>query len=100
MQVKLRTSENVFSKILWTYGPDEIDTITVGYLDRFRGILEEPFRKFAIKRNFTFDPDGRPYKETDSVNNELFTPFHRVYFFKKNGQIIWDRETKVNKVWD
>lgn len=95
----LRSSEDAFNKLLWTEG-SALDELTVGYLDRFRGMLEEPFKKFAIKRNFEFTKEGKPIRVIDSVNNEFFVPFHRVYFFKRNGEAIWDRKNKINLVWD
>jgi hypothetical protein len=50
----------------------------MGYLDRFRGMLEIPLLEFI--------PGGD-------------VPWHRVYYFKKGREVMWDRNTRVDKIF-
>jgi uncharacterized protein (UPF0248 family) len=43
------------------------------YIDRFMGLMETPIASFL---------------------NNSDIPFHRIQFFKENGQICWDRKQK------
>jgi len=72
---KLGSAEDVFNKIRWD---PKYDTtmFTVGYMDRFVGIIELSFEKFV--------------KNPDPI------PFHRIYIFKLNDQVVWDRDKKIN----
>jgi len=73
----LGSAEDVFNKIMWD--PKYESTLfTVGYLDRFTGIMELRFDKFK--------------------NNPDQIPFHRIYYFKLNDKIVWDRENKINYI--
>jgi uncharacterized protein (UPF0248 family) len=54
----------------------------VGYEDRFLGIMEVPVERF----------------ERD-VTSESFVPFHRVQYFKNKDEIVWDRRTKIDKIF-
>jgi len=72
---KLGSAEQIFNKIRWDPKYDT-SMFTVGYLDRFIGVMEMSFDKFIV------NPDP--------------IPFHRIYFFKLNDQIVWDREKKIN----
>ena len=73
---RLRTSEEVFNRILWDSElvPGEF---TVTYKDRFDGMMEVPFLEFP----------------TEDV------PFHRIWLFKKNGEVVWDRAGRTDKVF-
>ena len=73
---RLRTSEEVFNRILWDRElvPGEF---TVTYKDRFDGMIEVPFLEFP----------------TEDV------PFHRIWLFKKNGEVVWDRAGRTDKVF-
>lgn len=73
---KLRTSEDVFNRIKWDGRLDSSD-FSVGYEDRFKGLLEVPFDDF------------------DAEN----IPFHRIWVIRKNGEIIWDRENKIDNMF-
>jgi uncharacterized protein (UPF0248 family) len=50
---------------------------SIGYEDRFLGIMEVAFEDF----------------DTEAI------PFHRVWLFKHRGDIIWDRENRVDKLF-
>lgn len=73
---KLRTSTDVFNRILWDKDlkPEEF---TITYKDRFDGMMEVPFLEFP----------------TEDV------PFHRIWLFKKNGQVVWDRAARIDCVF-
>lgn len=73
---KLRTSNDVFDRILWDkdLNPEEF---TITYKDRFDGMMEVPFLEFP----------------TEDV------PFHRIWTFKKNGQVVWDRAGRIDCVF-
>ncbi|KAJ3256746.1 hypothetical protein HK104_007078, partial [Borealophlyctis nickersoniae] len=75
---KLRTSRDVFHRILWDTSLDS-SLYTVGYEDRFQGILEISFKEFAQKCRGD---------ETD----EEWMPWHRVWWYKKAGEVVWDRK--------
>lgn len=74
---KLRTSEDVFNRIKWDSRFDSSDFL-IGYEDRFKGLLEVPFDDFDVEN----------------------IPFHRIWVIKKNGEIVWDRENKIDRVFD
>lgn len=73
---KLRTSNDVFDRILWDKDLNPGD-YTVTYKDRFDGMMEVPFLEFP----------------TEDV------PFHRIWSFKKNGQVVWDRAGRIDRVF-
>lgn len=50
----------------------------MGYLDRFRGMLEIPLLEFI--------PGGD-------------VPWHRVYYFKKGREVMWDRNTRLDRIF-
>ncbi|KAH3767389.1 RNA 2',3'-cyclic phosphodiesterase [Pelomyxa schiedti] len=70
---KLRTSEDVFNRIKWdpTFNLNEF---TMCYEDRFLGLMEVPVNEFDMEN----------------------IPFHRVWLFKRNGEIVWDREKRID----
>ena len=73
---KLRTSNDVFDRILWDKDMNPGD-FTITYKDRFDGMMEVPFLEFP----------------TEDV------PFHRIWTFKKNGQVVWDRSKRIDCVF-
>uniref|UniRef100_A0A6B2L8Y7 RWD domain-containing protein n=1 Tax=Arcella intermedia TaxID=1963864 RepID=A0A6B2L8Y7_9EUKA len=68
---KLRTSEEIFNQIKWDPDYDPA-TCLMGYMDRFEGMQEIEMDEF---------------KNAD-------IPFHRVWYFKLNGKVVWDRKTR------
>ncbi|KAJ3139067.1 hypothetical protein HK100_012097 [Physocladia obscura] len=84
---KLRSSEDVFNRILWD-SSFEREFFVIGYMDRFTGMQEISFNEFAIKRE---DQQG-----------EEWIPFHRVWYFKelKKGRevLVWDRKSKLDLI--
>lgn len=73
---KLRTSNDVFDRIIWDKDLNPED-FTITYKDRFDGMMEVPFLEFP----------------TEDV------PFHRIWLFKKNGQVVWDRANRIDQVF-
>ena len=77
----MRPASDVISRILWD--PDlPTDKFTVGYLDRFVGIIEKPFTAFS-------------WEDLASVGiNVLAVPKHRIQYFKFDGEIVWDKRNQ------
>ncbi len=74
---KFKGADKIYNQILWDEKLNKNDFI-VGYEDRFVGLLEEPFSTFeALKEDI---------------------PFHRIRFFKRGNEIVWDRKKKLNKI--
>jgi len=53
----------------------------IGYLDRFTGIKEIEFKDFRTK---------------DGIAAVTFIPFHRVVYFKRKGEIVWDKQKRLD----
>jgi len=70
---KMKAGDKVLHDILWNPRFQSEDFI-VGYMDRFLGILELSATEF----------------------NSTDIPRHRIKYFKKNGQIVWDRRTRLD----
>jgi len=73
---KLRKSEDVYNRIMWDPKFNKAE-YSICYEDRFLGLMEVPFESF------------------DHEN----IPFHRVWLFKHRGDIIWDRENRIDRVF-
>ena len=82
-KLRMKTATEVISRILWD--PDlPVEAFTVGYLDRFVGIQEKPFKDFS-------------WDDIASVgNNVLAVPKHRIQYFKYKDIIVWDKRTQVD----
>jgi len=76
LKKKLRTSEDVYNRIKWDNVWNE-EEFVVGYIDRFDGIMEVPFSEFAM----------------------VEAPFHRVQYFSRNNEILWDRRSRLDKIF-
>lgn len=77
---KLRTIPDVMNRIRWdpTFNPSEF---SIGYEDRFTGIEEVS------------------WKDWEEVFG-LEVPLHRIQYFKKNGNVVWDRHTRKDKIFN
>ena len=73
---KLRTAGYILDRIHWDPNLQEAD-FRIGYEDRFLGIVEIEFEEFMSK--------SAEIKE------------HRIKYFKKKGEIVWDRNLKIDK---
>ena len=72
---KLRGGDYVINRILWDSSYNRAD-FTIGYEDRFLGVLEMPFDEFIVSE----------------------VPKHRIRYFKQKGTIIWDRTRRINNL--
>ena len=85
-KASMRTATDVISRILWD--PD-INTgeFTIGYLDRFVGVIEKPFTDFS-------------WEDLSSVGiNVLAVPKHRIQYFKYREEIVWDKTVQLDNVF-
>ncbi|XP_064154022.1 leukocyte receptor cluster member 9 isoform X1 [Anguilla rostrata] len=85
---RMRTADDVISRILWDPSLDPTD-FSVGYLDRFLGVLERPFSEFS----WDTDICSCDYSE------ELALPRHRFQYFTYRGRRVWDRESRMDGVF-
>ena len=74
----LRPSKDVYNRILWDPTWDS-SSVSIVYEDRFLGLQEKPFDAF------------------NKVEEE-WMPWHRVWYFLQNGEIIWDRQKRIDRV--
>ena len=79
----MRQAIDVISRILWD--PDlPAKDFTIGYLDRFLGIIEKPFTDFS-------------WEDIASVGqNILAVPKHRIQYFKYKDKIVWDKRCQLD----
>ena len=66
--------DHIINRVLWDKQHDQKE-FTVGYEDRFLGLLEMPFDEF--------------------IESEV--PRHRLKYFKKSGHLMWDRSKRINR---
>jgi uncharacterized protein (UPF0248 family) len=76
---KLKGADFIFQRFKWDESVDKSQVI-IGYLDRFKGILEIKLNDF---KNVHDD-----YR--DGI------PLHRIRYFKINDEIVWDREKRID----
>ncbi|KAK3262994.1 hypothetical protein CYMTET_28178 [Cymbomonas tetramitiformis] len=86
---RLRTAADVVHRIMW----DEklrkhMNNFTIGYTDRFVGILEEPFDKFE------WEDMARV-----GISTRVLVPKHRIEYFKFAGRLVWDKRKRVDHVF-
>ncbi|XP_045673372.1 leukocyte receptor cluster member 9 [Phyllostomus hastatus] len=83
----LRTASDVIQRIRWDPRLDPAD-FSVGYADRFLGVLEEPFNSFCWDEPLAALGPG-----------SLAVPQHRVRYFRFRGRIVWDRASRTDHVF-
>ena len=82
----MRTAADVISRILWD--PDlKTEEFTIGYLDRFVGIIEKPFSAFSWEDLATVGP------------KVLAIPKHRIQYFKYRDEVVWDKREQLDNVF-
>ncbi|XP_039191084.1 leukocyte receptor cluster member 9 isoform X2 [Crotalus tigris] len=82
----MKTAEDVISRLLWdTQVPAE--QFSIGYLDRFLGILEEPFISFSWEDLASVGP------------GVLAIPKHRIHYFKYRDRVVWDKVSRTDDVF-
>jgi uncharacterized protein (UPF0248 family) len=79
---RLHTSEEVYNRVKWDSRYNCAEFVIV-YEDRFKGLVEIPFEDFRDNAD-----------EVESV------PFHRVWYFKHNGKVVWDRKERMDLIFD
>ncbi|CAF1253970.1 unnamed protein product, partial [Didymodactylos carnosus] len=77
-ETKFRDTISIFNRISWDKSIDP-KTVTIGYLDRFKGIQEIAFSEWK-----------------KVLDHEYGVPMHRVRYYKINNQIVWDRTRKYD----
>ncbi|KAK7157492.1 hypothetical protein R3I93_008857 [Phoxinus phoxinus] len=85
---RMRTADDVISRIIWDASVDPADFV-VGHLDRFLGVLERPFSDFSWDTQVC-DCD---------FSEELALPRHRIQYFTYKGQRLWDRDSRTDRVF-
>jgi 2'-5' RNA ligase/predicted kinase/uncharacterized protein (UPF0248 family) len=82
----MRTAADVISRILWD--PDvNTEEFTIGYLDRFVGVIEKPFTAFS-------------WEDLASVGIDvLAVPQHRIQYFKYREEVVWDKTIQLDNVF-
>ncbi|XP_025124101.3 leukocyte receptor cluster member 9 [Bubalus bubalis] len=83
----LRTAEAVIQRIRWDPRLDPAD-FSVGYVDRFLGVREEPFLSFCWDEPLAALAPG-----------VLAVPQHRVRYFRFRGRLVWDRASRTDLVF-
>ncbi|CAG8467657.1 7702_t:CDS:2, partial [Dentiscutata erythropus] len=73
---RLKPAHEIYNRLIWD--KEQFGDFVIGYEDRFLGIMEATREEFE----------------------EAEIPFHRIRYFKiiSNGQIIWDREKRLDLI--
>lgn len=82
----MRTSDDVVKRIQHDEYVDK-NYVTVGYLDRFLGVLEKKFTSFVWCKI-----------EMASIY-DLAIPKHRIEYFKYHGEVVWSKKERLDKVF-
>ncbi|XP_072463616.1 leukocyte receptor cluster member 9 [Notamacropus eugenii] len=83
----MKTAQAVIDRIRWDPHLDPAD-FSVGYLDRFRGVQEEPFTAFCWDEDLAALGPG-----------VLAVPQHRIRYFRHRGRLVWDRDSRTDLVF-
>lgn len=82
----MKTATDVINRIQWDEKLNP-EFFTVGYLDRFVGIIENTFNSFDWNDITSLDP------------NTLAIPKHRIQYFKFNGKLVWEKNKRLDYVF-
>ena len=82
----MKTATDVINRIQWDekLNPEHF---TVGYLDRFVGIVENSFNSFDWEDVTSVDP------------TILAIPKHRIQYFKYCDEVVWDKSKRLDCVF-
>ncbi|KAI3380449.1 hypothetical protein SNEBB_001675 [Seison nebaliae] len=85
---KMRTSEDVIQRLMWNQELGfDLNEVSVGYVDRFIGIVEKKFREFD-------------WGDIASCEKwDLAIPRHRIEYFKYYDEKIWDKRLRLDNVF-
>ncbi|KAI0834085.1 hypothetical protein F5Y06DRAFT_178336 [Hypoxylon sp. FL0890] len=80
---KFRSAGDVLNRLRWDQAMDSSD-YTVGYEDRFSGVMERPVDSWKSE-----------------TTHEEFIPEHRIVYFKRksDGVIVWDKEQRKDEIF-
>uniref|UniRef100_H3AYG4 Leukocyte receptor cluster member 9 n=2 Tax=Latimeria chalumnae TaxID=7897 RepID=H3AYG4_LATCH len=82
----MKTAEDVIHRLQWDAGLPK-GAFSVGYLDRFLGIIEKPFEAFS-------------WEDLASVDHTvLAVPKHRIQYFKYKERVVWEKATRTDHVF-
>lgn len=82
----LKTAGDVRKRIQWD--PDlQKEYFTIGYLDRFSGVVEKSFTAFSWEHLSVVDMD------------QLAVPQHRIQYYKYKGVKVWDKKDRLDHVF-
>ena len=85
-KLPMKTAADVISRIVW----DEqvpADSFTIGYTDRFRGVIEMNFSAFS-------------WEDLASVDNTVLAiPQHRIQYFMYHAIKVWDKNERLDDVF-
>ena len=83
----MKTALDVIHRIQWDENLSR-EFFKVGYIDRFKGVVEEPFSKFSN------------WGDLASAEYEaLAIPQHRIQYFKYKDTRVWDKVDRVDWVF-
>jgi uncharacterized protein (UPF0248 family) len=82
----MKTATDVINRIQWDEKLEPKD-FTVGYLDRFLGIVENLFTLFDWEDITSVDPAI------------LAIPKHRIHYFKYRDEVVWDKNKRLDCVF-
>ncbi|XP_037797333.1 uncharacterized protein LOC119592540 [Penaeus monodon] len=82
----MKTAGDVRHRIQWDENLQE-EYFTVGYMDRFSGVVEKPFTSFHWEHLALVDDD------------QLAIPQHRIQYFKYKGTKVWDKNERFDHVF-
>ncbi|KAK8737249.1 hypothetical protein OTU49_004405 [Cherax quadricarinatus] len=82
----MKTAGDVRKRIQWD--PElRKEYFTVGYLDRFSGVVEKPFTSFSWEHLSMVDLE------------QLAVPQHRIQYYKYKGTKVWDKNERLDCVF-
>ncbi|XP_045117558.1 leukocyte receptor cluster member 9-like [Portunus trituberculatus] len=82
----LRTAGDVRKRIQWDVDLPK-EHFTIGYLDRFTGVVEKPFTAFTWEHLSMVDLD------------QLAIPQHRIQYYKYKNVKVWDKSERLDLVF-
>lgn len=82
----MKTAQDVIKRIQWDEDIAQ-EFMSVGYVDRFLGVVEEPFTSFCWEDIASQDWDT------------LAIPQHRIQFFKYKTDKVWDKTSRLDIVF-
>lgn len=82
----MKTATDVINRIQWDEKLHPQD-FTVGYLDRFLGVIENSYSSFN-------------WEDITSVDQSILAiPRHRIQYFKYHDEIVWDKNNRLDTVF-